>query len=418
MGDQNSQQRIDQRDQDVVTYQNFRGLRSNVDPERFELADLYSAVNVDLDASGRLSRRAGYTSVATGAVHSLWADETQQLCLYAAGSQLYQLAATYAGTALRTLVGAGLKLSYARVGDRVYFSNGIDLGVVEAGVARTWGLPVPALPTPTGTVGSLPAGTYQFALTWVRGDGQESGAPLAGAVTLPAGSGLNFMLPTPIDPGITAQRLYLSTANGEELYLAAELAATEILTSYTGDTLELTLPLATQFLSAPPAGQLLGYYRGHLFVAVGDTLCYSQPHAYELFDLRDYITLDGQVTLMTAMEDKERSGEGQHSGFFIGTDRSCGVLVGSSPADFQYVPKTNYGALLGAMTMVDGALFGDNSAGARNLPVWLTTQGICAGTPDMEIRNLTRTKYSFPATGQGAAVFVAGPNRFISTCNF
>lgn len=145
---------------------------------------------------------------------------------------------------------------------------------------------------------------------------------------------------------------------------------------------------------------------------------YSEPFAYEWFDLRNYIVLDGQVTLMAAMEDKERSGEGQHSGFFVGTDRSCGTLIGSSPEDFQYVPKTTYGAILGAATYVDGSLFADNAAGARPLPMWLTTQGLCVGMPDMEIRNLTRTKYSFPASGQGAAVFMAGPNRFISTCNF
>jgi hypothetical protein len=94
------------------------------------------------------------------------------------------------------------------------------------------------------------------------------------------------------------------------------------------------------------------------------------------------------------------------------------VLVGSDPKDFQYVPKADYGAILGALDFVDGALFSDDALGGRQLPVWLTTQGICVGLPDMAIRNLTRSKYAFPATGQGAALFMPGPNRFIASANF
>jgi hypothetical protein len=81
------------------------------------------------------------------------------------------------------------------------------------------------------------------------------------------------------------------------------------------------------------------------------------------------------------------------------------------------VPKTPYGAIEGALDFVDGSLFGDDSAGAKQLPVWLTTQGLCVGLPDMTIRNITRSKYVFAAAGQGAALFMPGPNRFIASAN-
>jgi hypothetical protein len=407
-----------QRDQDVVLYSAFRGLRNDVAPERFENADLAVASNCDLDKSGRLSRRAGFTKQVAGAVHSLWADDAQSLCLFASGGQLKRLANDLSTTTLRTLADASARISFTKTNDIVYFSNGADTGIVQNGAARSWGIAVPPLPTPTITVGYMPAGDYQFVMTYVRRDGQESGAPLAGVVTVPAGGGLSLALPVSADADVAYKRIYLTTPNGDDLYLALTVMNSITSTIYSENTTELNLPLDMQFLQPAPAGQLVAYYRGRMFVAVGDTLYPSEPYAYELFDYRNFIQMDGQITLLAAMEDKERSGDAQHSGFFVGTDRSCGVIVGAEPSDFQYVPKTNYGAILGALDYVDGSVFGDNSLGARSLPMWLTTQGICVGKPDMEIQNLTRTKYGFTAAGQGAALFMPGPNRFIATSNY
>lgn len=405
-----------QRDQDVVVYSAFSGLRNDVTPERFGITDLALATNCDLDKSGRLARRAGFTQKMSGAVHSLWSDDAQSTCLFVQGAHLNQLHPDYSASAIMALGGIGARMSYCKTNDSVYFSNSVDTGILQNGATRTWGITVPPLPGVALTVGSMPAGTYQFAMTYLREDGQESGAPLAGVIQVPDGGGLIFTLPQSADLGVVRSVIYLSTPNGEELYVA--LMTADVMDAYTGDTSELNLPLATQFLQPPPAGQLIGYYRGRMFVAVDDTLYPSEPFSYELFDYRNYIQFDGRITLLAVMEDKERSGDAQHSGLFVGTDKSCGVMVGAAPEDFQYVPKTAYGAILGALDYVDGSVFGDNSLGARPLPMWLTTQGICIGKPDMEIQNLTRTKYGFTAAGQGAALFQPGPNRFIVTSNY
>jgi hypothetical protein len=408
-----------QRDQDVVAYEAFSGLRNEVSPERFTQGDLAAAVNVDLDKTGRLARRDGYTQLAPGAMHSLWADAQGQICLFVANQTLYQLNADYTRRALAPLSDqSGASLSYCRVNDRVYFSNGLDRGILDNGVVRTWGLPVPVLPMVSATVGSMSGGTYQFAITQLRADGQESGAAaLAGVIDLPDSSAITFALPPVADSSAVTRAIYLTTANGTVLYLAALVPAGTEFFTYGDDTVQLNLPLATQGLSAPPAGQIVAYYRGRLYVAVDDTLYMSRPYAYELFDLREYIQMDGRITMLAPIVDKELRDAGRSSGFFIGTDRSCGVLVGSDPAEFQYVPKTQYGAIPGALSYVEGSLFGDNSQGARDLPMWLTQQGICVGMSDLTVNNLTRSKYQFSASGQGAATFLSGPNRFIASSN-
>ena len=89
-----------QRDPDVVSYEAFRGLRNDVDPERFSQADLTIAQNIDLDKTGRIARRPGFTSKYSGTPHSLWAKDP--LCLFVEGTSLKQLKTDYTASTLRT----------------------------------------------------------------------------------------------------------------------------------------------------------------------------------------------------------------------------------------------------------------------------------------------------------------------------
>lgn len=403
-----------QRDADVIAYSSFTGVRNDVTPERFAISDLDIAVNCDLDKTGRLARRAGYTRHITGAIHSLWANGS--ICLYVTGGNLVRMQPDYSTLTVRSGLTPGLKMSYDTLAGRIFYSNGTETGVLDAGVSRSWGInpPLPFMATPT--VGGMPGGRYQYTMTFSRADGQESGAGLAGTIQLPTNSGLTFTLPISTDPGVTGKTIYLTPPNGDVLFVAAMVLNSTTTLTYANDTKELVVPLETQFLQLAPAGQLVKAYRGRMFVAAGDTLYPSEPFAYEQFDIRNYIQLDSRITMLATIEDRDAGAA--NSGFFVGTDRSCGVLIGSSPDEFQYVPKTDYGAVLGALDYVDGALYGDGSTGARQLPMFVTTSGICVGMPNMEISNLTRTKYEFTAAGVGAAIFEPGPNRFIAVTNY
>ena len=405
-----------QRDQDVVSYTAYTGLRNDVDPERFNSGDLAVAMNIDIDKTGRIARRAGYTLQTAGATHSLWSNEQGTVGFYAQGTTLFQLNSNLTGTQVATLSNAD-RVSYEHVNDRTYYSNGVDTGVIEQGAVRSWGVAPPVLPGITVGAGHMPAGTYLVTMTNVCIDGQESGALQAATVQIENDGGallFSGMIP-PKDPRIIAKSIYITEPNGEDLYQALIISAEATSAAYSNDTHELNLPLDSCFLQAAPPGQIVTYYRGRMFVAQGDVLYPSEPFAYERFDPRVNIQMDGRITMMETLTDKELYDTGKNSGLFIGTDRSCGVLIGSSPEEFQYVPKTSYGAVFGASGKVDGAVFQDASTGTLELPMWLTTDGICVGMPGMTIRNLTRTRFTFPVGTQGAGLFVPNPNRFILT---
>jgi hypothetical protein len=406
-----------QRDPDIIAYSSFNGLRNDVTPERYSQGDLEVADNIDIDLTGRISRRAGMTLQALGAWHSLWADQQQVSGYVAQGNTLYSIGPAFVLTLIAALK-AGNHISFFKVNDRTYFTNEVDTGVIEQAAVRSWGVAPPNLPAVSIGTGSMSAGTYQFVMTYVRQDGQESGARAAGIVQVATdGAGLNFSsMPSSIDPTVVAKNLYLSPPNGEQMFLALVLGNSVGTAAYTGDCTEFNVPLDSQFLLPAPAGQLIAFYRGRMWVAKDDVIYPSQPFDYERFDLREYIQMDGRVTLLAPMTDKEQRDDNMSSsGFFVGTDRSCGVMIGGNPDEFQYIPKANYGAVPGTMAMVDGSLYQDGAVGMRELPMWVTTQGICVGMPDLAVKNLTRTRYTFDVGQQGAALFLSEPNRFIAT---
>jgi hypothetical protein len=381
----------------------FAGLRNDTTPERFTRADLSVANNVDIDNTGQISLRSGYTLVSAGAFHSLYGDPTRRVAVV--NGVFSSIDAANAITPLKSLTDAVSKIGYSVSDNRLFFSNGTDSGVLQNGSVRTWGLTPPTALGAIATIGNLPAGSYQFTMTYVRNDGQESGAGLGGILTLPLGSGLTFALPVSSDPSVTSKNIYLTTPNGGVLYLAMSVPNAQTTASYVGDTKELNLELITQFMENAPSGQLSVVYKGRMYVASGSMLYPSQPFNYELFNLREAIALDGRITMLAAIE--------EDNNLFIGTDKSVGIVVGDTLEEFKYIPKLNYGAIEGALTFVDGSLWGDNSTNARMLPVFLTTRGICVAIPQGEIKNTHRTRYSFTTSGQGAALFNPVSNRLI-----
>ena len=120
------------------------GLNTRIDPARLRydpergVQELAVAYNIDIDDSGRISRRKGYTQRSATSAHSLFA--TDDLCFFVSGSSLYMLHSDYSSTALMTVT-AGARMSYAPVNEQVYFTNGFEKGVFQDGSISAWELP-------------------------------------------------------------------------------------------------------------------------------------------------------------------------------------------------------------------------------------------------------------------------------------
>lgn len=377
-----------------VAFNAFAGLRNTLPVERLKPEDLAEAVNVTLDDSGRVARRDGQTlRVAGSGMHSLWSDGEK--CCYVQGGGMYTL-----DTSLTpTLVALGLTdavMAYASVAGRVYHSNGKATGVLEDGRVRAWGIPLDGLALgASATSGVLPAGTYQFAMTWLTVDGQESGTGLAGRIDLEEGSGIVFSWAVPDDLRITQAAIYLTLANGEVLLHALTVDVEAASVTYIGGG--RSLPLATQWLDAPPAGQCLAHFRGRIYIAAGVYLYATAAHGLEYCDLRDYLAFDGtRINVLLAVE----------GGLFVGTERALYFLSGPALAEHSLTTKLLTRSVPGSGVLADG-LDVTGRAELAGVPVALltTTDGILLGLPDGSLSNLSQERYQF-AVGQRAAVIV------------
>lgn len=389
------------------TFYAFGGIRTTLEPERLGRAvrqqggidqrtDLVAATNIDLDDSGRASRRAGQTLVAAGAAHSLFADGAQ--CLYVQDGALKRLNPDYSSIELAAGL-SGAPLRYVSVNGSIYWSDGAATGVVGADGARSWGLAPPPAPAAQRVAGNLAAGSYQYALTWLAEDGQESGAGLATRVELADGAGLAFSWPAPADPRIARAVLYLSEPNGEVLYQA------RLANAGAGSATVLAgapaLPLATQWLDAPPPGQDLSYHRGRIWIAAGAHLFATAALGYEYCDLRDYLALDGSPIRFVS---------GLEHGLFVGTERAVYFLKGDALDDIALTSVVDGAAVAGSNVVVDGfAATGKPQLAGQQCLLFACALGVCLGQPDGSVVNLTYDRYRSNMGRTGCAVLRTAP---------
>jgi hypothetical protein len=119
------------------------GLNNVLDPMRIQyneetgVSELAIAYNVDVDYSGSVDRRDGFTATSiTGSVHSLWADH--DICLLVENNILYWVNPDYSKNVVRTGMVPNEHLGYTRMGRYVYYSSIFQNGYVKEKVNYTW----------------------------------------------------------------------------------------------------------------------------------------------------------------------------------------------------------------------------------------------------------------------------------------
>lgn len=368
-------------------------LNSYLTPE-LTYIDLVEAVNVDIDDGRGVARRDGQEQKVAGACHSLWSDGVR--CLFVKAGELREMTTSFAHSVLASGL-SSRPMAYVKANEQVYHSNGVETGVLGAEGVRAWGIPIDLSHVSAAAIaGELPPGIYQYALTLVREDGLESGAGIAAAINLSAGGGLRFFWTDPDDADIVDVAIYLSQPNGEVMHRALVLPVGNLQGDYIGG--QRSLALATQWLDAPPAADVLALYNGRIYLGVGEFLYATAPHSYEHCDLRDYRGFDGTPIATLA---------GVTSGLFVGTARGVYFMPGASFADQSLKLLMDGAALRGTLTMVDGfaALRLKELAGTK-CALFTTDKGVVAGLPDGSLINLSAERYELPALlSPGAAVF-------------
>ena len=384
----------------------FMGLRNNVDAASFGREDLVTALNVDILDDLGVSRRKGFSSALTTAIdRSLWASG--DVCLGVGTNTLKLVNPDYSVKTLLTGLTAERPLSYTAVGDRVFWSNGAQKGVVQNGANRSWGIDVPDQPVATAGSGELLAGLYQYAVTYLRADGQESGASLAGTITLDGQGGILLTsIAVSTDPSVAYKAIYITSVGGETLYQAGVITNATASFAIREPRMGAS-PLLTQFLQPPPAGDHLGYQNGYLLVANGARLYPSEPYAPELFDYRKALPFLGRITMVAPVK----------GGVWVGLDNQIGWLSGDTPEVWDFKVVADYGVIPHTLWFADSGVIGDGQAIGEMAALFASKRGLCVGLPGGKLVNLTESRFAYPVMDVGAGIVRRhrGTNQFLVT---
>jgi len=256
---------------------------------------LRAADNVDITTTGHIVRRRGLSRLqATGNAHSLMMT-TDTTGFLVRASALYAITLpAYTETLLHVLT-SDATMSYEQVESDWYFSNGVDIGRVNAGVVYPIGLPPMSAPSLSAIGGGLLAGSYQVAIAYLNNATGEEGALSDIAYRdLPTTGGLRVALPG-AQTGATHVNVYLSESNGTVQMLHSTVTAAT--TSIDLTTLATGRPATGRSDALLPPGTLF-YANGRLCSHSGNMVYVGLPfkHGYYL-PLSGFIPFPETVTI-------------------------------------------------------------------------------------------------------------------------
>ena len=397
--------KVDERE-GLEEFSSFMGLRNNVDAASLGRGDLTTALNVDVLDDLGVSRRKGFSTVlTTGVDRDIWASGS--VCLGVGSNTLKLINPDYSVKTLLTGLTAERPLRDVAVGDRVFWSKGAQKGVVQDGANRSWGTDVPDLAAVAAGPGSLLPGLYQYAVTYLRNDGQESGAALAGTIELTTAGGIDLTaIAVSTDASVTYKAIYATSVGSETLYQAGVI--TNATTSFSiREPRTGASPLLTQFLQPPPAGDHVAHQNGYLLVANGARLYPSEPYAPELFDYRKALPFLGRITMVAPVK----------GGVWVGLDSQIGWIAGDTPEAWDFKVVADYGVIPHTLSFADAGTVGDGQGIGEMVAFFATKRGLCVGMPGGRLMNMTEARFAYPSMNAGAGIVRRhrGTNQFLVT---
>ena len=388
----------------TIHYSGFKGLNNYLKPENTDPTYLKTALNIDLDKSGRLSKRLGYTSVDSANYSSLWASESGLGCYAVRNGDLVKVNSDYSHTTLISSIGTD-KISFEEIDGLIYYSSITYNGIIDNGIIRSWGISKNLIsPILTAGIGNLTAGIYQVLFTYVNKYGIESGSINSSVITVSNGSSISLYIPTPLDPDILYARVYCSTSNGKTDYYSGigTLNSTYTISS----TSSFSNPHRTLGLDKAPTGHIVKYYKGRIYIASDNILWYSEPLQYQHFNsASNYIEFPSRIKEIMPVED----------GIWIGSDRLY-FLSGEDTNTFRRVIKDNIEIIEGTSTKISGSYV--QIDGISSGYKWLVTSnlGIFLLSDQGMAVNLTYKNVEVERADSGTSLFLQsnGINQYLS----
>ena len=154
---------------------------------------------------------------------------------------------------------------------------------------------------------------------------------------------------------------------------------------------------------------VLEVYRGKMYAAKDNVLWLSD--AYDFMRIlkleKNYLYFPTNITAIKAVD----------NGVYVSEEDKIWFLRGTSPKDFDFSVVYDAGIERGTDIRIDNIALGEQVISPAIM--WTTKKGICIGTGDGQVFNLTERKYDMPSFITGAATFQReeGLDRYLVVTN-
>ena len=349
------------------------------------------ATNLDVTTEGVLRTRQGYASaprVSGTRCHSLFANSA--FMLHADGAALKRTTAS--GTETVAAVQNAEPISYAQLpSGNLAWSDGSSIGQVgPSGASYGLALVSPGAPLLAAVSnGTLKAGRYLVAVTWVAYSGEESPPSLPVDVTITEGQGISLSgIPQTPPTGAIGLRVYCSHTNESVLFEAAFVGAGT--TSLRIDSPPTGRQLETLFEANFPPCSALAFAAGRLLGFRGNMFVWSEPFRPGVWrPSQNFLQLSQPGSLIAPTQD----------GVYVGTLGKDGqgevvFLAGFDYTKSAYLPVTPYGAYPGTLVDMPHTM----QMG------WASPQGFVIADNGGQVTNISFDKVAFPAALRGGSM--------------
>jgi hypothetical protein len=355
-----------------------------------------AANNVTIDKDGNFERREGYTLRVSGSgYHSLYSSDRGWLLVCHKNVINILDPETYALSPIVTMEGNYLT-SFTEYNNNLYYVNPESSGMIRGDetVSRTLGVKLPDLTPSFGASidGTLAPGTYGITYTIIDDFGEESGTGPVVTVDLPDGGSIVGTMFS-ILAGFK-WRIYMTTADGDELYQAAEFSANTA--SYTVSTHRQERQPDTYQLKPLPTGMLIRPHGARLMIADVDIISYSdafRPHLYN--PAKHFIPLNGYPYMMESVQ----------SGVFVSDYDGVRFYKGGDAKEFEVIDVAEERAIFGSSAVLPGNFMEEKFSQFDRVCVWLSQSGYMVGLPTGEVVPLHSQQVKLPNYVQGCSTY-------------
>jgi hypothetical protein len=267
----------------------------------------------------------------------------------------------------------GSRIAWCYFGGVVYLSDGVVSKKIKGGVVTNWGITPPiSSPVVSGPVRKTTE--IMACYTYLAADDSESGSS---PVAVSSSGNIISRLDDSADTHVVAKKVYVTEPGGSTFYHAATVSRginqVDIGNEYIGNG---TLAMLNKM--PPPAGNIIRYHSGRMYIVSGNYIYYTDGFSMDLVSRgTEHVGGESRMNFL-GLAERIKIFEPVDGGIWVVADKTY-FISGKNPETAEFVERS-------PLSGVEGTSSVDDGGNAH----WITPEGYAVGGADGNFAIVTK----------------------------